>query len=97
MSDSSSDDSSTSSTTTTSASTRPARRKGQPNRGSSWNSSKNQAPQERLDDFWDKFTTKTPGKAMRILPRKDYTPKKQKERPGESVQLKPVSYDEAVA
>ncbi|KAH8839422.1 hypothetical protein MCOR08_006363 [Pyricularia oryzae] len=97
MSDSSSDDSSTSSTTTTSASTRPARHKGQPNRGSSWNSSKNQAPQERLDDFWDKFTTKTPGKAMRILPRKDYTPKKQKERPGESVQLKPVSYDEAVA
>ncbi|KAI6383575.1 hypothetical protein MCOR25_000029 [Pyricularia grisea] len=94
MSDSSPDDSSTSSS---SSSSPPARRKGPPNRGPALNSEKDKAPQERLDDFWNKFTTKTPGKATRILPRKDYTLKKQKERPGESIQLQPVSYDEAVA
>ncbi|UNI15490.1 hypothetical protein JDV02_002019 [Purpureocillium takamizusanense] len=33
---------------------------------------KQQAPQEAIDEFWAKFTTKKPGKATRVIPRNQF-------------------------
>lgn len=36
---------------------------------------KQQAPQEAIDEFWNKFTTKTPGKATTVIPHNEYAEK----------------------
>ncbi|KAI2602543.1 cysteine proteinase [Hypoxylon sp. NC1633] len=36
---------------------------------------KHQTPQEAIDEFWSKFTTKTPGKATTIIPHNEYAEK----------------------
>ncbi|RYP44149.1 hypothetical protein DL768_009358 [Monosporascus sp. mg162] len=36
---------------------------------------KQQTPQEAIDEFWSKFTTKTPGKATTVIPHNEYIQK----------------------
>ncbi|RYP76422.1 hypothetical protein DL769_003628 [Monosporascus sp. CRB-8-3] len=36
---------------------------------------KQQTPQEAIDEFWSKFTTKTPGKATTVIPHNEYVQK----------------------
>lgn len=42
---------------------------------------KRQTPQEAVDDFWDKFTTKFPGKVHTILPQDNYAKAKARHTP----------------
>ncbi|KAG7109137.1 Calpain-8 like protein [Verticillium longisporum] len=49
-----------------------------------------QAPQAAIDEFWDKFTTKAPGKATTIIPRNPHVEKAVK-------RTTQTSFDEAVA
>ncbi|RNJ53192.1 hypothetical protein D7B24_002271 [Verticillium nonalfalfae] len=49
-----------------------------------------QAPQAAIDEFWDKFTTKAPGKATTIIPRNPHVEKAVK-------RTTHTSFDEAVA
>ncbi|KAM0274416.1 hypothetical protein ACHAQH_007854 [Verticillium albo-atrum] len=53
-------------------------------------SRKQQAPQTTIDEFWDKFTTKTPGKATTIIPRNPHFDKAVKK-------TTQTSFDEAAA
>ncbi|RXG45144.1 hypothetical protein VDGE_30045 [Verticillium dahliae] len=49
-----------------------------------------QAPQAAIDEFWDKFTTKAPGKATTVIPRNPHVKKAVK-------RTTHTSFDEAVA
>ncbi|PNH35630.1 hypothetical protein BJF96_g1542 [Verticillium dahliae] len=49
-----------------------------------------QAPQAAIDEFWDKFTTKAPGKATTVIPRNPHVEKAVK-------RTTHTSFDEAVA
>lgn len=60
---------------------------------------KRQAPQKSIDEFWDKFTTKTPGKAFTILPDNLYAKRAAAHAPKGAIlgQNAVASYDEAAA
>ncbi|RYO77665.1 hypothetical protein DL762_005728 [Monosporascus cannonballus] len=59
---------------------------------------KKQTPQEAIDEFWSKFTTKTPGKATTVIPHNEYIQKAVDSRlrtpSGKTTQ---ASYEEAAA
>ncbi|KAI5920972.1 hypothetical protein F4810DRAFT_702610 [Camillea tinctor] len=58
---------------------------------------KKQAPQEAIDEFWSKFTTKTPGKATTVIPHNEYAEKAAR-RSNKAVEtLTQSSYEEAAA
>ncbi|RFU27447.1 hypothetical protein B7463_g8897, partial [Scytalidium lignicola] len=60
---------------------------------------KTKAPQDTIDEFWAKFTTKTPGKAFTILPKNIYAQKAGEKVPKGDIagQNACASYDEAAA
>lgn len=59
---------------------------------------KKQAPQKSIDEFWDKFTTKHPGKIFTILPDNLYAKRAAAHAPKGSIPGKSAlaSYEEAV-
>ncbi|KAI2618279.1 cysteine proteinase [Hypomontagnella submonticulosa] len=59
--------------------------------------SKQQTPQEAIDDFWKKFTTKAPGKATTIIPHNEYVEKAAKRSSKAVGTNTQTSYEEAAA
>ncbi|KAI1331660.1 hypothetical protein F5Y16DRAFT_358893 [Xylariaceae sp. FL0255] len=56
-----------------------------------------QTPQEAIDEFWSKFTTKAPGKATTIIPHNEYA-KRAAKRPNKTTgTTTQASYEEAAA
>ncbi|KAK6951216.1 hypothetical protein Daesc_007747 [Daldinia eschscholtzii] len=58
---------------------------------------KKQTPQEAIDEFWDKFTTKTPGKATTVIPHNEYVEKAAKRSAKAVGTNTQTSYEEAAA
>ncbi|EOO03455.1 putative calpain family cysteine protease protein [Phaeoacremonium minimum UCRPA7] len=61
---------------------------------------KQKNPQEKLDEFWNKFTTKAPGKATAIIPQNPYAEKAAKRASSRAFgggQTTQASYEEAAA
>ncbi|KAL7623538.1 hypothetical protein AAE478_007221 [Parahypoxylon ruwenzoriense] len=58
---------------------------------------KQQAPQEAIDEFWGKFTTKAPGKATTIIPHNEYAEKAAKRSNKAVATNTQTSYEEAAA
>ncbi|KAI1655507.1 cysteine proteinase [Daldinia decipiens] len=58
---------------------------------------KKQTPQEAIDEFWKKFTTKTPGKATTIIPHNEYAEKAAKRSTKAIGANTQTSYEEAAA
>ncbi|KAI1098473.1 cysteine proteinase [Jackrogersella minutella] len=58
---------------------------------------KQQTPQEAIDEFWNKFTTKTPGKATTIIPHNEYAEKAAKRSTKAVGTNTQTSYEEAAA
>ncbi|KAI1204284.1 cysteine proteinase [Annulohypoxylon truncatum] len=58
---------------------------------------KQQTPQQAIDDFWAKFTTKAPGKATTIIPRNEYAEKAARRSTKAVGTNTQTSYDEAAA
>lgn len=59
--------------------------------------SKQQTPQEAIDEFWSRFTTKAPGKATTIIPHNEYAEKAAKRSTKAVGTNTQTSYDEAAA
>ncbi|KAI0108077.1 cysteine proteinase [Daldinia grandis] len=59
--------------------------------------SKKQTPQEAIDEFWNKFTTKAPGKATTIIPHNEYAEKAAKRSTKAVGANTQTSYEEAAA
>ncbi|PHH59509.1 hypothetical protein CDD81_3149 [Ophiocordyceps australis] len=61
---------------------------------------KKQTPQEAVDEFWAKFTAKTPGKATRVIPQRQQGGERAGENGGLqrcNKRVRPTSYQEAAA
>ncbi|KAI1642724.1 cysteine proteinase [Daldinia loculata] len=58
---------------------------------------KKQTPQEAIDEFWKKFTTKAPGKATTIIPHNEYAEKAAKRSTKAVGTNTQTSYEEAAA
>ncbi|KAI0120929.1 calpain family cysteine protease [Xylariales sp. AK1849] len=58
---------------------------------------KQQTPQEAIDEFWSKFTTKAPGKANTIIPQNEYAARAAKHSRQATGITTQASYDEAAA
>ncbi|KAI1494177.1 hypothetical protein F5X96DRAFT_676631 [Biscogniauxia mediterranea] len=58
---------------------------------------KKQTPQEAIDEFWSKFTTKTPGKATTVIPHNEYAEKAARRSNQAVGTLTQTSYEEAAA
>ncbi|KAI1136249.1 cysteine proteinase [Hypoxylon sp. FL0543] len=59
--------------------------------------SKQQTPQEAIDEFWSKFTTKAPGKATTVIPHNEYAEKAAKRSTKAVGTNTQTSYEEAAA
>ncbi|KAI1350961.1 hypothetical protein F5Y01DRAFT_284225 [Xylaria sp. FL0043] len=59
---------------------------------------KHQTPQQAIDEFWTKFTTKAPGKATTVIPSNEYAERaaRRSKKAGEGTTTQ-ASYDEAAA
>ncbi|KAL3302603.1 calpain family cysteine protease [Colletotrichum asianum] len=58
---------------------------------------KQQPPQDIIDEFWTKFTTKTPGKATTVIPQNEYAEKVARRSAAATGVCTQTSYDEAAA
>ncbi|KAI8964309.1 cysteine proteinase [Daldinia sp. FL1419] len=58
---------------------------------------KKQTPQEAIDEFWEKFTTKAPGKATTVIPHNEYAEKAAKRSTKAVGTNTQTSYEEAAA
>ncbi|KAI1800021.1 cysteine proteinase [Daldinia bambusicola] len=58
---------------------------------------KKQTPQEAIDEFWNKFTTKAPGKATTVIPHNEYAEKAAKRSAKAVGTNTQTSYEEAAA
>ncbi|KAI8283598.1 Calpain-8 [Colletotrichum sp. SAR11_240] len=58
---------------------------------------KQQPPQDIIDEFWTKFTTKTPGKATTVIPQNEYAEKVARRSTAATGVCTQTSYDEAAA
>ncbi|KAF9882424.1 calpain-like protein [Colletotrichum karsti] len=58
---------------------------------------KQQPPQDIIDEFWAKFTTKTPGKATTVIPQNEYAEKVARRSAAATGVNTQTSYDEAAA
>ncbi|KAK2730457.1 calpain-like protein [Colletotrichum kahawae] len=58
---------------------------------------KQQPPQDIIDEFWAKFTTKTPGKATTVIPQNAYAEKVARRSAAATGVCTQTSYDEAAA
>ncbi|OTA70765.1 cysteine proteinase [Hypoxylon sp. EC38] len=58
---------------------------------------KQQTPQEAIDEFWSKFTTKAPGKATTVIPHNEYVEKAAKRSTKAVGTNTQTSYEEAAA
>ncbi|KAF6835018.1 calpain family cysteine protease [Colletotrichum musicola] len=56
-----------------------------------------QPPQEAIDEFWAKFTTKTPGKATTVIPQNEFAAKVARRSASAVPVCTETSYDEAAA
>ncbi|KAI8623159.1 hypothetical protein F5Y19DRAFT_468721 [Xylariaceae sp. FL1651] len=59
--------------------------------------SKQQAPQEAIDEFWSKFTTKAPGKATTVIPYNEYAERAARRSSKAVGTTTQASYEEAAA
>ncbi|KAI1079756.1 cysteine proteinase [Whalleya microplaca] len=58
---------------------------------------KQQTPQEAIDEFWSKFTTKAPGKATTVIPQNEYAEKAARRSTKAVGTTTQASYEEAAA
>ncbi|KAI0007419.1 hypothetical protein F4779DRAFT_591954 [Xylariaceae sp. FL0662B] len=58
---------------------------------------KQQTPQEAIDEFWSKFTTKAPGKATTVIPQNEYAEKAARRSAKAVGTTTQASYEEAAA